>query len=38
MKSELRAHEYYEKPSEPRRRQEVRRQKATRKALTMPQT
>ena len=38
MKGELRAHEYYEKPSEGRRRQEVRRQKAIRKAVSMPRT
>ena len=38
MKGELRAHEYYEKPSEARRRQEVRRQKAIRKAASMPKT
>ena len=36
MKGELRAHEYYEKPSEARRRQELRRQKAIRKAASMP--
>lgn len=38
MKGELRAHEYYEKPSEARRRQEVRRHKAIRKAMSMPTT
>ena len=38
MKGELRAHEYYEKPSEARRRQELRRQKAIRKAASMPQS
>ncbi len=38
MKGELRAHEYYEKPSEARRRQEVRRQKAIHKAASMPKT
>lgn len=38
MKGELRAHEYYEKPSEARRRQEARRLKAIRKAATMPKT
>lgn len=32
MKAELRAHEYYEKPCEARRRQELRRQQAIRKA------
>jgi small subunit ribosomal protein S21 len=36
MKGELRAHEYYEKPCEARRRQELRRQKAIRKAASMP--
>jgi small subunit ribosomal protein S21 len=36
MKAELRAHEYYEKPSEARRRQELRRQKAIRKAAAAP--
>jgi len=38
IKREIRAHEYYEKPSEARRRQELRRQKAIRKAASMPQT
>lgn len=38
MKGELRAHEYYEKPSEARRRKEARRQKAIRKAATEPRT
>ena len=32
MKAELRAHEYYEKPSEARRRKEVRRLKAMKRA------
>ncbi|HJZ58951.1 MAG TPA: 30S ribosomal protein S21 [Gemmataceae bacterium] len=32
MKKELRAHEYYEKPCEARRRQEARRRSAIRKA------
>jgi small subunit ribosomal protein S21 len=32
MRAELRAHEYYEKPSEARRRQEARRKQAIRKA------
>jgi small subunit ribosomal protein S21 len=32
IKAELRAHEYYEKPCEARRRQELRRIKAIRKA------
>jgi small subunit ribosomal protein S21 len=36
MKGELRAHEHYEKPSEARRRQEVRRVKAIRKAASLP--
>ncbi|MDB5307909.1 MAG: rpsU 1 [Gemmataceae bacterium] len=38
VKGELRSHEYYEKPSETRRRQEVRRQKAIRKAASLPRT
>jgi small subunit ribosomal protein S21 len=38
MKGELRAHEYYEKPSEARRRQEVRRIKAIRKAASQPRS
>ena len=38
MKKELRAHEYYEKPSEARRRQEARRQSAIRKAAQRPKT
>jgi len=36
MKGELRAHEYYEKPSEARRRKEARRKKAIRKAESTP--
>jgi small subunit ribosomal protein S21 len=36
LKGEMRAHEYYEKPSETRRRQAVRRIKAIRKAATTP--
>jgi small subunit ribosomal protein S21 len=36
MKAELRAHEYYEKPCEARRRQDLRRQQTIRKA-TSPQ-
>ena len=35
MKAELRAHEYYEKPCEARRRQELRRQQAIRKASSI---
>lgn len=35
MKSELRAHEYYEKPCEARRRQKLRKHKAIRKAETL---
>jgi small subunit ribosomal protein S21 len=38
MKGELRAHEYYEKPCEARRRKEARRKNAIRKAATMPRT
>jgi len=38
MKGELRAHEYYEKPSEARRRKETRRLKAMRKAAEMPRS
>jgi small subunit ribosomal protein S21 len=38
MNGELRANEHYEKPSESRRRQEVRRQKTIRRALSMPRT
>ena len=36
MKGELRAHEYYEKPCEARRRQELRRLKAIHKAGLPP--
>ena len=36
MKGELRAHEYYEKPCEARRRKEARRKNAIRKAASMP--
>ena len=38
MKRELRAHEYYEKPSEARRRKEANRKKAIRKASSLPRT
>ena len=38
MKGELRAHEYYEKPCEARRRKEARRKNAIRKAASMPRT
>ena len=38
MKGELRAHEYYEKPCEARRRKEARRLKAMKKAAAMPRT
>jgi len=38
MKRELRAHEYYEKPCEARRRKEARRKNAIRKAASMPRT
>ncbi|MDB5314115.1 MAG: rpsU 1 [Gemmataceae bacterium] len=37
-KGELRAHEYYEKPCEARRRQEARRQRAIHKAAPQPRT
>jgi small subunit ribosomal protein S21 len=36
MKGELRSHEYYEKPCEARRRKEIRRVKAIKKAALMP--
>jgi small subunit ribosomal protein S21 len=36
LKKALRAHEYYEKPCEARRRQEGRRQSAIRKAALLP--
>lgn len=35
MKGELRAHEYYEKPCEARRRKELRRKKAISKAAAL---
>jgi small subunit ribosomal protein S21 len=35
MKRELRAHEYYEKPCDARRRKALSRQKAIRKAATL---
>jgi small subunit ribosomal protein S21 len=35
MKAEIRAHEYYEKPCDARRRKEARRKKAIFKALTL---
>ncbi len=38
MKSELRAHEYYEKPCEARRRKQARRLKAMQKAASLPQS
>ena len=38
MKGEIRAHEYYEKPCEARRRKEARRIKAIKKAALMPRT
>ena len=36
MKGELRAHEYYEKPCEQRRRKESRRLRAMKKAANTP--
>jgi small subunit ribosomal protein S21 len=36
VKRELRAHEYYEKPCEARRRKEASRKRAIRKAAIMP--
>ena len=36
MKAELRAHEYYEKPCDARRRKESNRQRAIRKAKAGP--
>jgi small subunit ribosomal protein S21 len=36
MKRELRAHEYYEKPCETRRRKEANRLRAMRKAANLP--
>jgi len=38
MKGEIRAHEYYEKPCEARRRKEARRIKAIKKAALTPRT
>ena len=38
VKRELRAHEYYEKPCETRRRKEASRQRAIRKAASEPRT
>jgi small subunit ribosomal protein S21 len=38
VKRELRAHEYYEKPCESRRRKEAARQRAIRKAASEPRT
>lgn len=38
MKRELRAHEFYEKPCDERRRKESRRIRAMKKAASMPQT
>ena len=38
MKGEIRAHEYYEKPCEARRRKEARRIKAIQKAALTPRT
>ena len=37
LKKELRKRKYYEKPCEARRRAELRRQSAIRKAKTLPQ-
>lgn len=36
LKRDLRAHEYYEKPSEARRRKETRRMSAIKKAASLP--
>ena len=36
VKRELRAHEYYEKPCDARRRKEARRRQAIQKAAAMP--
>jgi small subunit ribosomal protein S21 len=36
MKRDLRAHEYYEKPSEAKRRKEAQKIKAIKKAASMP--
>ena len=38
MKGELRAHEYYEKPCEARRRKAARKVKAIKKAALAPRT
>ena len=38
MKAEVRAHEYYEKPCDARRRKEARRVRAIKKAASMPRT
>jgi len=38
MQKELRAHQYYEKPCEQRRRSHLRKVKAARKALIRPTT
>ena len=38
LKREIRAHEYYEKPCDARRRKEARRIKAMKKAASMPRT
>jgi small subunit ribosomal protein S21 len=38
LKKQLRAHEYYEKPCDARRRQEARRKSAIRKAAAQPRT
>jgi len=38
VKGEIRAHEYYEKPCEARRRKEARRIKAIKKAALAPRT
>ena len=38
VKGEIRAHEYYEKPCDARRRKEARRVRAIKKAASMPRT
>jgi small subunit ribosomal protein S21 len=38
MQKELRAHQYYEKPCELRRRAQLRKQRAVQKATGMPNT
>ncbi|MGL6076325.1 MAG: 30S ribosomal protein S21 [Fimbriiglobus sp.] len=38
MQKELRAHQYYEKPCELRRRAQLRKQRAVQKATSMPNT